>query len=109
MSDPNLVAAMMADTLIHEAVATSPARERVVSVKVAQHALWHLGDSWGTEPGDFDKSLFRLIDKADTDNRARLLKVFPEHVIALRDGRKTTPFDGIAWLRSCALTAEVTL
>ena len=108
MTDSNLTAAMMADTLVAEAL-SAPTRPRVVSAKVAQHALWHLGDSWGVQPGDFDTALFRLIDKADTDNRARLLKVFPEYVIALRDGRKTAPFDGIAWLRSCALAAEVTL
>lgn len=79
--------------------------KRVVSPKVAQHALWHLGDnvSWAVQPGEFEQRLFQLIDKADEANRAKLAQVFPEHVIALRDGRKSF---GITWLRDCATEVD---
>lgn len=88
-----------AHELVEEAVA-APARQRVVSSRVARHALWHLGDNenWAVQPGQFEQRLFALIDTADEDNRGKLAEVFPEHVIALRDGRKSW---GLTWLRSC--------
>lgn len=86
----------MAEGLREDAVA-----RRVVSMQVARHALWHLGDNenWAVQPGRFEQLLFQLIDTADDVNKERLEKLFPEHVVALRDGRKHW---GLEWLRKVA-------
>ena len=75
-------------------------KPRVVSLQVARHVLFHLGDrNYGIQPGEFEQRLMLAIDAADEANRALLASVYPEHVVALRDGRKHW---GLAWLQGIA-------
>ena len=70
-----------------------------VSLQVAQHVLWHFGDSnLGVEPGSFTVRLMEAASAADTSNLAKLETAFPELVYAWRCVARE-PW-GLEWLRS---------
>lgn len=76
---------------------SAPARP-VITLRVAQHVLWHFGDTnLGVEPGGFWTAQFVALDRADLAHRAHLELAFPEEVAAFT-AVKTEPW-GIDWLR----------
>lgn len=71
----------------------------VISLEVAQHVLWHFGDTnLGVEPGGFWAAQFVAMTRADLSNLARLRVAFPEHVAAVT-AVKNEPW-GLDWLRN---------
>lgn len=45
--------------------------------EAARHALWHVGDPEGYEPGSFTQGLLLTWGRADTQNQMRLRVAFP--------------------------------
>jgi hypothetical protein len=75
------------------------ATEPDVTVIVAQHVLWHLGDeNLGVQPGDFVKRLLRLMAVADSDNEVALTATFPGYAEAFFAWKHSKPW-AIDWLR----------
>ena len=73
--------------------------EPVVPLEVAQHVLWHFGDSnLGVQPGNFTTRLMLTISVADPANRERLRLAFPEYVHAFVS--VSSKDWGLEWLRS---------
>lgn len=69
-----------------------------ISLETAQRVLWAFGDTnLGVEPGGFFSALHVAIQRADTENRARLAAAFPEDVAAV-EAVKIQPW-GLDWLR----------
>ncbi len=69
-----------------------------ISLEVAQHVLWHFGDTnLGIEPGSFRARLMVAASAADLENFARLQIGFPE-LMAAFDAVKREPW-GLDWLR----------
>ena len=69
-----------------------------ISLETAQRVLWAFGDTnLGVEPGGFFSALHVAIQRADTENRARLAVAFPEDVAAV-DAVKMQAW-GLDWLR----------
>jgi hypothetical protein len=104
-SPTTLDVANAAHTLVENALTAPPKTLRVVSPRVARHALWFLGDNenWAVQPGRFDELLFSLIAAADEENLVVLEGAYPEQFIAFRDGRKHW---GLEWLRKIAREAD---
>lgn len=74
-------------------------QNRAVSVKVAQHVLWHFGDrNLGIEGGHFVSRLLVLASAADQENLEKLGQEWPEYVIAFR--AVTSQQWGLDWLRA---------
>lgn len=75
-------------------------------MEVAQHVLWHKGDTnLGLQPGSFVTRLLQAIEVADSHNLARMSEGFPEYVAAMSAVR-VEPW-GLEWLRSMAKRALV--
>lgn len=71
----------------------------VVPLDVAQHVLWHFGDTGlGLQPGSFVTHLLRTIEVADRSNRARLRDGFENYVFAFEMVQQKVW--GLDWLRS---------
>jgi len=69
-----------------------------VGLNVAQHVLWHFGDTnLGLQPGGYIEQLFRLMDHADLFNRERLRLAYPEYAEAFFAVKNT--HWGLEWLR----------
>jgi hypothetical protein len=49
-----------------------------IPAEVASHVLSHFGRG-GYPAGDWSETLITLIDRADTQNRAKLLAAYPEY------------------------------
>ena len=70
-----------------------------VSLEVAQHTLWHFGDSnLGLRPGTFVERLLLTMSAADTENLEKLRETFPEYGAAFTAVARE--HWGLEWLRS---------
>ena len=68
---------------------------------VAQHVLWHFGDTnLGLQPGMFIQRLLLTITAADTTNKDLLAQVYPDYVLAFRAVGNT--HWGLEWLQKIA-------
>jgi hypothetical protein len=76
-----------------------------VSVEVARHVLWFMGDrEHGLPAGKFTEGLLGIIAIADDDNRAKLEAGWPEYVHAFRSVVEDT--HGMDALRALARTGR---
>jgi hypothetical protein len=73
----------------------------LVTLPIAQHVLWHFGDTnLGLQPGTFVERLLLAMSAADAENLAKLAQAFPGYVAAFwAVGHESW---GLDWLRTMA-------
>lgn len=73
----------------------------LVTLPIAQHVLWHFGDTnLGLQPGTFVERLLLAMSAADGENLAKLEVAFPGYAAAFKAvGRESW---GLDWLRTMA-------
>jgi hypothetical protein len=77
---------------------------QVVTVEVAQHVLWHFGDSnLGLQPGTFVERLLNTMSAADAANLTKLSLVFPGYGEAFH--AVAHEHWGLEWLRKMVKAA----
>ncbi len=77
-----------------------------VTLKIARHAIWLLGDhDNGEDGGGFITRLWSLMTVADETNLALLARIYPGYVEAFEAGMRTSW--GLEWLRNKVLDAKV--
>ena len=82
-------------------VPPQPTPHAPITPDVAAHVLWHYRQL-GYPPGSFTSDLIRTIAGADTGNRRRLARAFPEYVRAV--SLAADHLDGIDRLRQVLVT-----
>lgn len=80
--------------------------EKIIPLEVAQHTLWHYGDTnLGIQPSRFFGFLLQAFSVADVNNRAGLSLGFEDYATAFAVARFDV--DGIPKLRTAAWAAIV--
>lgn len=80
-------------------------RESVIPEQVARHVLHTFGDPrLGSDGGHFVNALMRTISCADSENRDKLARIYPDYVMAFRAGA-FEPW-GLEWLQGIVRSAS---